>query len=190
MWCHCVPFIFYQITLQLLCPPSAKWHKSLMLLVALWKIRPQWSKNNQSFQHFTSSGDALRSTISEPLQSHMMILGITYLFSACWRGTEVEKRKKWQDGKKGASSCHKHASEQTLTHFWSSFDVFHFLTFTLVKEWHCMIWTFSSPWYYASGCVRFRSVKEKTWCFPPHIPLENMCFLTHNMTAEMCIDMF
>lgn len=92
-WCHYLSFISYQITLQLLHPPSAKWHKSLMLLVALWKIRPQWSKNNHSFQHFTSSGDALHSSISEPLQSQMMILSITYLFPV----GEVKRLKKKEE---------------------------------------------------------------------------------------------
>lgn len=59
------------------------------------------------------------------------------------------------------SQTHTPTPKQTLTHFWSSFDIFHFLIFTLVKEWHCMILTFSLSWYYGSGCARFRSVKEK-----------------------------
>lgn len=106
-------FISYQISLQLLHPPSTKWHTSLMLLVALWKIRPQWSKNNHSFQHFTSSGDALHSSISVPLQSHMMILSITYLFSA-GEVQKLKRRRKRQEREEGAPSCHKHTSKSDI----------------------------------------------------------------------------
>lgn len=101
-------FISYQISLWLLHPPSTKWHTFLMLLVALWKIRPQWSKNNHSFQHFTSSGDALHSSISEPLQSHMMICSITYLFSA----GEV------QELKKGITQRHTHIISNLIGVIW------------------------------------------------------------------------